>query len=58
MIEGGRDIPRAIIAHEAEDRVAVERAVRWLLHRVEQMGGQPLFYVPGKRNYQGDPVLV
>jgi len=47
VIEGARDIPRAIAAHEAEDRVAVERAVRWLLHRVEQMGGQPLFYVPG-----------
>ncbi len=58
MFERVRPIPRAIAAHKADDALAYERAVQWLLRQVQDMGGQPLLYVPGKNNYRDEPVLV
>ena len=57
MFERVRDILRAVAAHKADDPQAMERAVEWVLRR-SQDGGRPLLYVPGKRNFQDEPVLV
>lgn len=58
MFERMRDIPRAIIAHKADDPLAYERAVQWMLGQGQRLGGQSLLYVPGKDNFQDEPVLL
>lgn len=58
MFERVRDIPRAIVAHKADDPLAHERAVQWILAHCQRLGGHPLLYVPGKNNFRDEPVLV
>jgi hypothetical protein len=58
MFERVQDMPRAIVAHKADDPVAYERAVQWTLAHSQRLGGHPLLYVPGKRNFQDELVLV
>lgn len=38
--------------------MAYERAVQWTLAHSDRLWGHPLLYVPGKRNFQDEPVLV
>ncbi|MDP3713796.1 MAG: hypothetical protein Q8R60_15075 [Mycobacteriales bacterium] len=58
MFERVRDMPRAIVAHKADDPLAYERAAQWTLAHSQRLGGHPLLYAPGKRNFQDEPVLV
>jgi hypothetical protein len=57
MFESVRNIPRAVVAHKADDPQAYQRAAQWVLQQAQE-GGQPLLYVPGARNFADEPVLV
>jgi hypothetical protein len=51
-----RDIPRAY-AGAGSGSAVVGRAVRWLSSLAAEIGGQPLLYVPGRRNVGADPAI-
>ncbi len=52
-----RDIPRAFAGSSAGDGAAIRRGISWLSKRSVTHGGQPLLYVPGRRNLDADPTL-
>lgn len=56
MFEKTRAIPRAVV--DLDDDSGAERAARWTLNQAQSVGGQPLLYVPGKRNIDYNPVLL
>lgn len=58
MFEQVRDIPRALTGGPGQDDQATERAVAWLLQQARTLGGQPLLYVPGRRNVEHHDLLL
>lgn len=55
MFERERDYPTAFIRDIAPDAHAV--AVRWVEDQAKVVGGMPLLYAPGRRNYGDNPLL-
>jgi hypothetical protein len=58
VFEQTRDIPRALTGGPGEGDQATRRAVAWLLSQAKALGGEPLFYVPGRRNVEHDDLLL
>ncbi len=55
MFEKERDYPTAFIRNSAPDAHAT--AVRWVVNQAKIVGGMPLLYAPGRRNYADNPLL-
>lgn len=55
MFETERHYPTAFIRNSAQDARAL--AVRWVVNQAKVVGGIPLLYAPGRRNYLDDPLL-
>jgi hypothetical protein len=58
MLETVRDYPTAITAGPEHGDRGMKDAIRWVLIKTKELGGQPLVYAPGKSNIEDVPLLA
>lgn len=57
MLEQKRNYPVALAAGPEHGEAGVRDAVRWVTAKLAEVGGQPLVFVPGKSNLEGNTLL-